>query len=292
MMSVYESSSSSALSLAPRQQLEPVAQPEDLIRLFLWDRSCVEIPADQDYMFDTRLGPLLANEGVTDLQELAELLYSGTGRGRQLGEAVVDAMTTNETNFFRDAPVFDHLRHMLLPSLLSDRRDAAEFRIWSAASSTGQEAVSLAILISEVAPGRPFSILGTDISRRVVEEASTGHYRPIATNRGLSARTLLRWFDQDGTSYVVKPELLTNIEYRQHNLTQPLEDAAPFDLVLLRNVLIYFNIETRQQVFSRVADAMNEGGAVLLGAAERVFEYGSRFAPRGADQNRWLERIN
>ena len=236
--------------------------------IFQWSRNVLE-PA-HDHLFGTRLRGVMQQQGMSHLQDLVQRLRNSANP--QLERAVAEAMTINETSFFRDCRSFDVLRTEILPKLVEARRGTRRLRMWSAASSTGQEAYSLAILFRELFPqlsGWEVRIEGTDISAEVVRRASQGRYQRIEMNRGLPARLLVRWFDRLGEDWVVKEEIARMCHFRQANLCAALPYQEPFDLILLRNVMLYFSLETRQKLLSSVHRLLAPDGYLLLGAAEQ-----------------------
>lgn len=234
----------------------------ETVRRVLRERAGIVLEPGKDYLIENRLGPLARSLGAPSVDALVA--------DSQSVDRVVEAMTINETSFFRDRHPFDAVRDTLLPELLARRRGTV--RIWSAACSTGQEAYSLAMLALEHFPAdaRRISIIGTDLAPRVLEQARAGRYGQLEVNRGLPAPLLVRWFDRDGRDWVLKDQVRRMVRFEQHNLVR---DAPPAgcDIVLLRNVLIYFDTGTRAEVLRRVRDAIAPDGALILGAAETMF---------------------
>jgi chemotaxis protein methyltransferase CheR len=228
----------------------------------------------RDYLFDARLQKLLRNHGMTRLEELVEHLR--VGKNPALERAIAEAMTINETSFFRDSRPFEVLRTELLPSLIEARRQARSLRFWSAACSTGQEAYSLAMLMREqffLLAGWDIQVEGTDISAEVVERAQAGRYHRIEMNRGLPARFVVRYFDRVGEDWVVKPEVRAMCKFRQGNLCGPQlpfrRAGDRFDAIFLRNVMLYFAQETRRSVLAYVHQLLAPDGVLFLGSTEQ-----------------------
>jgi chemotaxis protein methyltransferase CheR len=228
----------------------------------------------RDYLFDARLSKLLRNQGMTRIGELVDHLRAR--KNPDLERAVAEAMTINETSFFRDSRPYDLLRTELLPRLIENRRAARSLRIWSAACSTGQETYSLAMLLLEHFPtlaGWNLRIDGTDISTEVVERARTGVYHRIEINRGLPARNIVRFFDHHGEDWTVKPELRKMCEFRQANLcasSLPFNRTRDrFDVIFLRNVMIYFSQEHRRTLLAGMHRVLAPDGALFLGSTEQ-----------------------
>lgn len=244
--------------------------------------SAIVLPAGKEYLVDARLLPLARAAGLASTDAYVHVAQ----RPGSLAErrAIVEALTTNETSWFRDASVFESFRRHLLPALDSDRPAHRPIRIWSAAASTGQEAYSLAmLLIEELGSGRRFEIIGTDIARGVLEQARQGRYTQMEVNRGLPARYVVQYFQRVGAGWQISPELQRNIQFRELNLAAPFPPGLPtFDVVFLRNVLIYFDTGTKQSILERVRRVMVPGGWLVLGTAETT---------RGVDDGFELVRV-
>jgi chemotaxis protein methyltransferase CheR len=228
----------------------------------------------RDYLFETRLTKLLRNQGMTHLEELVQHLK--LRRNPLLERSIAEAMTINETSFFRDSRPFELLRTELLPKLIETRRHARGLRFWSAACSTGQEAYSLGMLMLEHFPllaGWSLRIEGTDICAEVVERAQAGCYHRIEMNRGLPARYVVRYFDHHGEDWVVKPEVRKMCNFRQANLCAsqlPFNRAEDrFDVIFLRNVMLYFSQETRKVLLTGIRRVLAPDGILFLGSSEQ-----------------------
>jgi chemotaxis protein methyltransferase CheR len=228
----------------------------------------------RDYLFDTRLTKLLRNQGMTHLEELVRHLK--TRKNPTLERSIAEAMTINETSFFRDGRPFELLRTELLPRLIETRRITRSLRFWSAACSTGQEAYSLAMLMAEHFPmlsAWNIRIEGTDISVEVVQRALNGSYHRIEINRGLPARFVVRYFEHVGEDWAVKPELRKMCHFRQANLCQsPLPFGRAndrFDVIFLRNVMLYFSQETRKTLLAGIHRLLAPDGILFLGSSEQ-----------------------
>ena len=228
----------------------------------------------RDYLFATRLTKLLRNQGMSHLEELVERLK--LSKDQVLERSIAEAMTINETSFFRDSRPFELLRTDLLPKLIEARRHVRALRFWSAACSTGQEAYSIAMSLLEHFPmlaGWNIRIEGTDISGEVVERARAGRYHRIEINRGLPARFVVRYFDHAGEDWVLKEEVRRMCNFRQANLCGPrppfhrCDDR--FDAILLRNVMLYFSQETRRALLTNIHRLLPPDGFLLLGSTEQ-----------------------
>jgi chemotaxis protein methyltransferase CheR len=228
----------------------------------------------RDYLFDTRLTKLLRNQGMTQLEELVQHLK--IRKNPLLERSIAEAMTINETSFFRDGRPFELLRTELRPKLIEERRHSRSLRFWSAACSTGQEAYSLSMLLLEHFPllaGWNIRIEGTDICAEVVEKAQTGCYHRIEINRGLPARFIVRYFDHLGENWMVKPEVRKMCNFRQANLcSSPLpfnRTDDRFDIIFLRNVMLYFSQETRKPLLAGIHKLLAPDGTLFLGSSEQ-----------------------
>ena len=228
----------------------------------------------RDYLFETRLTRLLRNQGMSRLDELVEHLKAR--KNPSLERSIAEAMTINETSFFRDARPFELLRDELLPTLIESRRPMHSLRFWSAACSTGQEAYSLAMLLQEHFPaptGWHIRIEGTDICAEVIERAQAGCYHRIEMNRGLPARHVVRYFDHAGENWTIKPEIRKVCNFRQANLcSSPLpfnRSDDRFDVIFLRNVMLYFSQETRKTLLAGIHKVLAPDGMLFLGSTEQ-----------------------
>jgi chemotaxis protein methyltransferase CheR len=228
----------------------------------------------RDYLFDTRLTRLLRNQGMTHLNELVHSLKSR--KDTLLERSIAEAMTINETSFFRDGRPFELLRAELLPQLIEARQPQRALRFWSAACSAGQEAYSLAMLLREHFPalaGWNLRIEGIDICAEVVDKAKAGCYHRIEINRGLPARFVVRYFDHEGDNWVVKPEIRQMCNFRQANLCAPVlpfnRHDDRFDVIFLRNVMLYFSQETRKTLLAGIHRVLAPDGILFLGSSEQ-----------------------
>jgi chemotaxis protein methyltransferase CheR len=241
------------------------------LRELVQEQSANLIDPSRNALFDTRLTQIARLSGAESLGDFVTMLKSG--RPAHLHRAVAEAMTINETSFFRDLKPFEMFREVILPRLIERRQDARRLRIWSAASSTGQEAYSLAMVIAEHFPDLAHwdvKIIGTDISRQVVDYAQKGRYRRLEVNRGLPARMLLKYMTRDGEEWEVSPQIRSMCEFQYANLCAPLSLLPVFDLVLLRNVLLYFSQQDRRALFREIHRKQAPDGYLVLGNAEQA----------------------
>lgn len=243
----------------------------DYLRGYLKTRSGLALGAEKRYLAESRLTPVCRRFGLASIHELVGLLR--VSRDGAVENAVVEAMTTNETFFFRDRTPFDLFRDSLLPRAIAARASERRLRVWCAAASTGQEPYSLAILLSEASArlaGWRVEVVATDISTEVLEKAKAGLYSHFEVQRGLPAPLLVRHFEQVGDQWRIRPELRRMVDFRALNLLHPFGTLGQFDIVYCRNVLIYFDAPTKADVLERVAATLSPEGTVLLGAAETV----------------------
>lgn len=241
------------------------------LRELVMAQSANLIDPSRNALFNTRLTPIVKMAGATNLEDFISLLK--LKKPAHLHRAVAEAMMINETSFFRDLKPFEMLRQVIVPRLIEQRASVRRLRIWSAASSTGQEAYSIAMLLAENFPELArwdVKILGTDISRYVVEYAQAGRYRRLEVNRGLPARMLLKHLVRDGEEWVVSERVRSMCEFQSLNLCATLPKLPEFDLVMLRNVLLYFTQQDRTRLFQGVHGKMAGDGYLVLGNAEQA----------------------
>jgi len=262
----------------------------DFLRKFLKERSGLDLSADKQYLVESRLMPLARKANLSGLEELVQKIKNGASA---LASDVVEAMTTNETFFFRDKVPFDHLRDVVLPEMIQARAARKSMRIWCAAASTGQEPYSIAMTIKEMSAqlaGWRIEIIGTDISQQVLEKSKSGIYTQFEVQRGLPIQLLVKYFKQTGEMWQINPDIRAMIQYRPLNLLQDFSSMGKFDIIFCRNVLIYFDQEMKTQIFGRLAKCMEPDGFLALGAAETVVGLTDAFKPH-ADK-RGLYRPN
>jgi chemotaxis protein methyltransferase CheR len=233
---------------------------------------------DKHYLFESRLAPIIKQLGLKSTNDLCMLLH---GKGHnELGHRVAEAMTTNETYFFREPNHYEAIRTVLLPKLKEERRSTRNLRFWSAAASTGQEAYSLAmLLLDEQFSTWNIQILGTDFSSHVVERARAGLFQQIEVNRGLPAALLVKHFRPSGLDWQLSEQVRRMARFEIIDLRKSMATLGPFDLVFCRNVMIYFDNETKRKIMREIHGTLFRGGWLLLGGSESVF---------GLDE--WFER--
>jgi len=246
-------------------------QDYEYLRGVVLEQSANLVDRSRNALFDTKLTPIAHRSGAANLKDFVDMLKAE--KPAHLYRAVAEAMTINETSFFRDIAPFEMLRQVVFPQLIEQRRERRRLRIWSAASSTGQEAYSLAMTIAEYFPDLAHwdvKIIGTDISRQVVDYAQKGSFRRLEVNRGLPARMLLKYLVKDGEKWEVVPRIRAMCEFRYANLCAPLQELPVFDLVMLRNVLLYFSQYDCRILFDEIHRKLAHDGYLLLGNAEQA----------------------
>jgi len=259
----------------------------NIISALLEQRTGQQIAANRAWRIETALKPLLREKGLASLDQLvAQLVATRTG---DLGDQVVDALLNQETSFFRDAAVLDMIADAT--QAMQAETPGRKIRIWSSGCSTGQEPLSLAMLFDEKGMGEGATapeIVATDVSPAALNRARAGRFSQFEIQRGLPVRRMMTWFDTAGADWTAKPELLRRLQFRQHNLTADAPPPGKFDVVLCRNVMLYFSPEVRRVVFDILAAAIRPGGLLVLGAGETVIGLTDRFRP--CDQYRGFYR--
>ena len=251
----------------------------EFLRKFLKERSGLDLSADKQYLVESRLIPLARRVGLPGIPELVAKLKGGF---EGLTAEVVEAMTTNETFFFRDKIPFDHLRETVLPELLRSRANRRSLRIWSAASSSGQEPYSIAMCLKEFASqlvGWRVEILATDLSQAVLEKSRAGIFSQFEVQRGLPIQMLVKHFTQIGELWQLNADIRAMVQHRQLNLLHDFSHLGTFDVIFCRNVLIYFDQDTKAGIFDRLARMLEPDGVLTLGAAESVVGITDTFKP-------------
>jgi chemotaxis protein methyltransferase CheR len=238
--------------------------------------AAIVLEPGKEYLVEARLMPLARQTGAATVSEFVT-------RAQQRPEPdvhrrIVDALTTNETSFFRDGEPFTAMTGMVLPELLTNRSTTRHVRVWSAACSSGQEAYTLAMQLHDNLPhGWTYEILGTDISTEVLGRAEAGRYSQLEVNRGLPAAALVKHFERVGNHWQVSPSLRRNVSFRRLNLAAALPALGQFDVIFLRNVLIYFDVATKRAVLERVGSLLKPDGWLFLGSAETTIGIDDRF---------------
>jgi chemotaxis protein methyltransferase CheR len=245
------------------------------------DTAGIVLEPDKEYLVQARLNPLARLEGCDSVGELIGRLHQPGGTLRQ---RVTEAMTTNETQFFRDGHPFECLRQVVLPKLIARRGKERTLNIWCAAAATGQEPYSLAMLLHDYFPqlsGWACNFLASDFSAQVIAQAQRGTYTPIEVGRGLPPKTLERHFRRDADKWQLSEAVRSKVEFRVSNLIGAWSPMPKMDLILLRNVMIYFDQKTKDRLLDRMCQALRPGGAIFFGASEALIP-----PPRQLQQHR------
>lgn len=241
-------------------------------------RSAIVLEAEKAYLLEARLTPLARTEGFSSIEAMVARLRAEPHNG--LHRKVVEAMTTNETSFFRDLYPFEALKTVVLPEVIRERQAERKLNIWCAASASGQEPYTIAMTLLEHFPqlgSWQVRILGTDISSEMIRRSRAGRYGQVEVNRGLPANLLVKYFEKKGMDWVVRPEAQRLCEFRELNLIEPWGPLPPMDVVFLRNVLIYFDVETKRTVLNNVRKVLQPWGYLFLGGAETTINLGDSF---------------
>lgn len=238
----------------------------------VYKSSGIVLENNKHYLFESRLTPLLKRHELASIRDLCALMEATSGA--EIRREVTEAMTTNETYFFRDPAQYAAIRYTLLIRLREERRDARKLRFWSAAASTGQEAYSLAMILREDGLADwDVRILGTDLSSHVLERARGGRYQQIEVNRGLPAPLLVKYFRRSGIDWELAENIRKMVRFETVDLRRSMRSLGPFDLVFCRNVMIYFDTSTRKEMIRQLHGTLFRGGWLLLGGAETPSDY-------------------
>jgi chemotaxis protein methyltransferase CheR len=251
------------------------------------ERSAIVLEPGKEYLAESRLQTIAREVGVASVSELVAHMRAGAV---DVGDAVVDAMTTNETSFFRDVRPFQSLQETVLPQLIERRRLARSLSVWCAACSSGQEPYSVAMLIREHFPElRDWNvqILATDLSPSMLDRTRAGLYSQLEINRGLPSPLLVKYFTPAGRNWQAIPELRRMVRVEYLNLAEPWPVMQPFDLVFLRNVLIYFDIPTKQAILGKARRQLRPDGLLLLGGAETTMNLDADFERVPVGRSTW-----
>ncbi len=251
----------------------------DFVRKMVRTAAAIVVEPGKEYLVEARLTPLMRCEGYASLEEMIDILRKAAP-GSSLVRKVVDVMTTNETSFFRDKLPFDVLKQQILPELIHTRRGDRRLNFWCGAASTGQEPYSLAMMIAESFPQLAtwdLNFLATDLSQEVLEKARSGRYTQLEVNRGLPVSYLVKYFEKKGVQWELKESIRQTVEFREMNLIEAWTSMPRVDIVLMRNVLIYFDVDVKKQILSKVHDVLRPDGCLLLGGAETTINLDDRF---------------
>lgn len=261
--------------------------PEELKLISQYIQTITGIYLDQSksYLFETRLSSIAESHGCKSYQELH--LKARQEPSKKIEREIIDAITTNETLFFRDKGPFELLQHKILPEIIDLRSSKSamktRIKIWSAASSTGQELYSIAIVIKELLrdlSNYSFTLFGTDISDAAISQASYGKYNRFEIERGLERKYLEKYFTLFGDSWKIKDEIRAMVNFKKLNLMEPFSSLGKFDIIFCRNVAIYFTLEDRKKLFDKLADCLADDGYLVIGSTESLTGVCPRFIPK------------
>ena len=251
----------------------------DFLRDYIHTTSGIALDDNKHYLLEARLMPVVRANHLGTLKDLCALLRGTVAS--PLKQQVVEAMTTHETYFFRDPAQYDALKTSVLPLITERRQISRSLTFWSAASSSGQEAYSLAMMLLEMGLGNwSIRILGTDLSSRILERARTGRYQQLEVNRGLPVTYLVKYFARMGLEWQLKDEVRRMVEFRAIDLRDDLSSMGPFDVIFCRNVLIYFDLESRKKILRQIRSTLHGGGYLLLGSGETILNLDTSFKMR------------
>ena len=259
----------------------------DLISKYIYDLAGISLDKSKSYLVETRLGGLLTEQGCSTYRELRDKAKADPEK--TLEKKIINAITTNETLFFRDTSPFELLQHKIMPDLIDNRSSKSSnllpitVRLWSAACSTGQELYSIAIVLHELLTDKnkyKARLLGTDISEAAITQASYGSYNKFEIERGLSQEKLARYFAPNRNSWKINDEIRAMVTFRKLNLMLPFSGLGKFDIVFCRNVAIYFSLEDRKKLFDKIADILEPDGYLVIGSTESLTGICPRFEPK------------
>jgi chemotaxis protein methyltransferase CheR len=249
-----------------------------LVAKLLYERSSIVLEPGKEYLVNSRLGPVAKRHGLANVGEFIQKLRQPGSNG--LMTEVVEAMVTTETSFFRDIHPFETLRRTVLPELIQSRSAERSLNIWCAASSSGQEPYTIALILREYFPNLAdwsIKLLATDISSEMLDRCRAGRFSQIEVNRGLPTALLLKYFRQEGATWIISDQIRSMIEFQQLNLCRPWPPMRRMDVVFMRNVMIYFDVDTKKAVLRRVAQVLRSDGYLVLGGAETTLNLDDSF---------------
>lgn len=251
---------------------------------FIKNAAGIVLTPEKAYFVEARLAPVLREESIASLDDLLRKAETGD---RRLQQRIIDALTTNETFFFRDRQPFDHFRDVIMPELHQRRAPEKTIRIWCAACSSGQEPFSLVMLLDEMRSkigNRQVEIVATDISEAILSKAKTGLFNQFEVQRGLPTKLLLQYFQKQGDNWKISDDVVRRVNFQKFNLMDDPRGLGTFDAVFCRNVLIYFDRPTRSKVFDKLASRLAPDGFLLLGGAESTFGVTERFVSHSKER--------
>lgn len=250
----------------------------DYVRSFVRSEAAIVLEPGKEYLVESRLLSLARKENIPSIDDLVRTLRSEPKNG--LYRKVIDAMTTNETSFFRDIHPFEALKKSILPDVMARRATERQINVWCGAASSGQESYSAMMLIAEHFPELlkwDLKFIATDLCKDVLARARAGRFSQIEVNRGLPATLLVKYFSRQGAEWELREDLRKRVDFREMNLIKDWGCFPPLDIVFLRNVLIYFDVETKKAILGKVRKLLRPGGYLLLGGAETTFNLDDGF---------------
>ena len=242
------------------------------------ERSAIVLEDGKEYLVESRIGQVVETEGFDTIDQLVEALRKNSHNGLQT--KVIEALTTNETSFFRDIHPFETLKDAVLPELLESRASTKNLNIWCAASSSGQEPYSIAMLIRENFPALldwKMNFIASDISEKMLDRCRSGKFSQLEVNRGLPASLLVKYFEKNGSTWFIKKQLQEMVHFQHINLSRELPYLPKMDIIFMRNVLIYFDIETKKKILKQLRSILQPDGFLFLGAAESTINLDHSF---------------
>jgi chemotaxis protein methyltransferase CheR len=256
-----------------------------LITKYIYEISGIYLDESKKYLLETRLNSIAEEQGCTSYLEFHRKAKADATRS--IERKIIDAISTNETLFFRDTGPFQLLQHKIFPEIIDARSSKTplktNLKIWSAASSTGQELYSVAIVLQELLGDLSkysIKLLGTDISDAAVAQASSGKFNKFEIERGLARDKLTKYFSMVGQTWKINDQIRSMVNFRKFNLMTPFTGLGKFDIVLCRNVAIYFTLEDRKKLFNKIADVLEPDGYLLIGSTESLTGICPRFIPK------------
>ena len=260
------------------------------VRELVYRQAAIVLEQEKNYLVEARLSPLVRQHGFNSMTELVAQLRSQPSNGLQWN--VIEAMTTNETSFFRDVHPFELLKKNVLPELIKKRAALRQLNIWCAAASSGQEPYTILMLLREKFPALAtwkLNFLATDISKEMLDRCREGCYSQLEVNRGMPAPLLVKYFQKIGTEWQIKEDLRRMIDFRQMNLAQAWAVLPSMDVIFMRNVLIYFDVETKKTILARVRKTMKPDGYLFLGGAETTLNLDDCFKRVQVDKSAYYQ---
>lgn len=254
----------------------------NFIRELVFEHSAIVLEDGKEYLVESRLGPIIKTEGFDTIDQLVKALRKNLNNGLQY--KVTEALTTNETSFFRDIHPFETLKNIILPELIKTRQSTKELNIWCAASSSGQEPYSIAMLIHENFPSLfnwKINFIASDISEKMLSRCRSGTFSQIEVNRGLPAALLIKYFDKSGPVWTIKKQLRERIDFQHINLSGELPYLPGMDIIFLRNVLIYFDIRMKKKILKQLRSVLKPDGYLFLGGAETTLNLDESYTRMG-----------